>query len=164
MKTLVLLVLLLAVCRSFSGTPTTIVATTTVPGVITLAAGDFAELLSCTKQGTSPTLRIKIGATEFSAETHENGNLSPVKVAGPAEIKLEPNPNYPNFATFSVTRAGELPSVTPSNAVVIPNDAAGNFQVILESSTDMVTWTAATPGTYSGTTQKRFFRTRIMKL
>ena len=65
--------------------------------------------------------------------------------------------------TFGITRANAVPAVTPSNAVVIPNDAAGTFQVILESSTDLITWTAANPGSYSGTTQQRFFRTRIVK-
>jgi hypothetical protein len=65
--------------------------------------------------------------------------------------------------TFSVSRANAVPAVTPSNAVVIPNDAAGNYQVILESSTDLITWTAANPGTYSGTAPQRFFRTRVVK-
>ena len=55
------------------------------------------------------------------------------------------------------------PSVTPSNAAVIPVDANGTFTVILESSTDLITWTAANPGDYSGNTTKRFFRTRIVK-
>jgi hypothetical protein len=62
-----------------------------------------------------------------------------------------------------VTIRPASPSVTPSNAAVIPVDANGTFTVILESSTDLITWTAANPGDYSGNTVKRFFRTRIVK-
>jgi len=43
-------------------------------------------------------------------------------------------------------RAGD--SFTPSNAVVVPDDSGAPVQIILESSTDLVTWTAALPGTY----------------
>jgi len=34
--------------------------------------------------------------------------------------------------------------------------------VILESSTDLVTWTQANPGTYGASTTKRFFRVRAV--
>ncbi len=53
-------------------------------------------------------------------------------------------------------------SSLPSNTVVIPADAAGNVNIILESSTDLVTWTAATPGSYGSSTSKRFFRIRAV--
>jgi hypothetical protein len=57
-----------------------------------------------------------------------------------------------------------LENVIPANAVVIPEDAGGQFQVILESSTDLVNWQAANPGNYGGSTQRRFFRTRIVRV
>jgi hypothetical protein len=50
----------------------------------------------------------------------------------------------------------------PTSAVVIPTDATGPVNVILESSTDLVTWTAANPGTYGSSTTKRFFRVRAV--
>ena len=49
------------------------------------------------------------------------------------------------------------------NVAVIPEDENGQYQVILESSTDLITWTVTNAGTYGGTTTKRFFRTRIVK-
>jgi hypothetical protein len=55
-------------------------------------------------------------------------------------------------------------SSTPSNAVVIPSNATGDVQIILESSTDLVTWTAASPGSYNSSTQNRFFRVRASQL
>jgi len=53
-------------------------------------------------------------------------------------------------------------TTTPTSAVVIPTDATGPVNVILESSTDLVTWTAANPGTYGASTTKRFFRVRAV--
>jgi len=53
-------------------------------------------------------------------------------------------------------------TTTPTSAVVIPTDATGPVNVILESSTDLVTWTEANPGTYGASTTKRFFRVRAV--
>ena len=68
------------------------------------------------------------------------------------------------FCVLKITRNGTVtnPSV-PSNVAVIPNDANGQFEVILESSVDLVTWNVANPGTFGGDTPRRFFRTRIVR-
>lgn len=50
-----------------------------------------------------------------------------------------------------------------SHAVVIPEDASGPVEIIMESSTDMITWTRANPGTYGASTEKRFFRLRAVQ-
>lgn len=54
------------------------------------------------------------------------------------------------------------PASTPSNTVVIPSDAAGPVEIMLESSLDLVTWTRAEPGEYGASTEKRFFRLRAV--
>ena len=62
----------------------------------------------------------------------------------------------------------DLPSTEalkkPSTAVVIPADDQGDVESIMESSTDMVTWTEALPGTYGTSTAKRFFRLRSVRV
>lgn len=68
------------------------------------------------------------------------------------------------FVTIEVTRAPELTAAIPAASVMIPEDADGQFQVLLESTTDGVVWELAQPGTYGGSTVKRFFRTRILKV
>lgn len=45
----------------------------------------------------------------------------------------------------------------------IPQEAGTTWNVILESSSDLLNWTPANPGEYSGTEPKRFFRTRMVK-
>ena len=45
-----------------------------------------------------------------------------------------------------------------------PADGGGDVEIIMESSTDMVTWTEALPGTYGTDTAKRFFRLRAVRV
>jgi hypothetical protein len=92
---------------------------------------------------------------------HEIGNLAPLEVPGPATITIDwnaGNSSLTKVATFKVTRVG-----TASPPAEVPQEAGSNFDVILEQSSDLVNWTPANPGTYSGTETKRFFRTRIVK-
>jgi hypothetical protein len=49
-------------------------------------------------------------------------------------------------------------TVIPANSVVIPSDATGNVQIILQSSSDLVNWIPSLPGTYGSTYSNRFFR------
>ena len=151
--------------------------------VITLAEGDLAELTyAYLPQGNEPTpqhytIEFERDGQRFtyrplispaSGSTHPT-ILNPLKIAGPGTVKLLTavqltSLSAADLATFKITRAGGDPAVTPTNSVVIPNDSTGSYQVILESSTDLITWTTANPGTYSGGTQKRFFRTRVTRL
>ena len=95
-------------------------------------------------------------------------NMSPdlkeqIVIAGPAVLSLMDRPTgdsqwYRNIVTFDVKRIG-----TASPPAEVPQEAGSNFDVILEQSSDLVNWTPANPGAYSGTETKRFFRTRIVK-
>jgi hypothetical protein len=51
----------------------------------------------------------------------------------------------------------------PNTGVVIPADAAGPVNIILESSVDLINWIPADPGTYGTTTTNRFFRVRATR-
>ncbi len=79
------------------------------------------------------------------------------EMAGPAIIRLLPDGDA-TYATFTVKRVG-----TASPPAEVPQEAGSNFDVVLEQSSDLVNWTPANPGTYSGTETKRFFRTRIVR-
>lgn len=67
-------------------------------------------------------------------------------------------------ATFKIetpTAENVVSNYVPADAIVIPASATGNVQIILESSTDLVNWTAASPGTYGASSAtNRFFRVR----
>ena len=53
--------------------------------------------------------------------------------------------------------------IIPSASVVVPSNAVGDVDVLLEQSNDMITWTQCLPGTYNASTQKRFFRVRAVE-
>jgi hypothetical protein len=140
---------------------------------ITLDAGDSATLASFTNLSMSAIIEVVVGGYTLAESPWLNTNatvaLKSFKVAGPATLRVGTAQNNDSlhavliWGTFNITRAATLQNAVPANAVVIPENASGQFQVILESSTDLVTWTAANPGSYGGTTQKRFFRTRIVQ-
>ena len=50
-----------------------------------------------------------------------------------------------------------------STSIAIPFGVKGKVSVILETSSDKVTWTPAQPGTY-GTDKKLYFRVRMVKV
>jgi hypothetical protein len=68
------------------------------------------------------------------------------------------------WATFQITTpaaANVISNYVPADAIVIPASATGNVQIILESSPDLMNWTAASPGTYGASDgTNRFFRVR----
>jgi hypothetical protein len=105
--------------------------------------------------------RIRIGDKTFSFANQTGG--SGLTIAGPAVITLENiqlgfEDSERCIATFEVKKIG-----TASPPAQVPQEAGSNFDVILEQSSDLVNWTPANPGAYSGTETKRFFRTRIVK-
>jgi hypothetical protein len=81
-------------------------------------------------------------------------------IAGPATIRIKAYNAGGNkgIATFSITRAG-----LASPPAAIPQEAGTTWNVILESSSDLINWTPTNPGEYGGTEPKRFFRTRMVK-
>jgi hypothetical protein len=93
-------------------------------------------------------------------------NILNVRIAGPATITYTPTGSLVSAASvlsYKLLSNSYLSTIqTPSNAVVIPSDASGSVNIILESSIDLITWTAAMPGQYGSSTQKRFFRVRAV--
>jgi hypothetical protein len=82
---------------------------------------------------------------------------SPITVAGPATFSII----GPGFVTLKIS---EIPQqITPSTSVVIPTDSTGPVDIVLESSTDLVNWTASLPGTYGANSTNRFFRVRAVR-
>lgn len=150
---------------------------------IVLGQGDVAHIVSAYStnsidwSSTELAIRgklIPLPFKSFGSAGVNTGTPAPTPVpgwviAGPAELRatVQRDSSTPHqefaFFTASVTRANTAPAQTPIGAVVIPEDASGSYSVILESSSDMVTWTAANPGTYGGSETRRFFRTRIVR-
>lgn len=80
------------------------------------------------------------------------------------ELKTEDTDFWKSRAlTVKITSAQEINAVTPSAVLVLPEDATGNFDVIIESSADLVKWVPFFSQTVSSDERQKFFRTRVTK-
>jgi len=126
-----------------------------------IPAGKTMDVISTS--GVIP-IYIVYGTSSFTG-TVSNGfataNLVPGTVAGPATVYVENTAGF-KIVTFRLKDNTSTTETVPTSAVVIPSDATGPVNVILESSSDLVTWTQANPGTYGASTTKRFFRVRAV--
>jgi hypothetical protein len=88
-------------------------------------------------------------------------------VVGPSVISMANTFNGGSawsYCVIETSPASPTPVIqTPGTAVVIPCDTNGPVKIILESSTDLVNWTEALPGTYGTTASNRFFRVRASR-
>lgn len=153
---------------------TLVVGKTMTNAVLNVRAGQLAEILYA-KLGyiygyESARVTVSFGEDAFRVENYYGapGNVYGPSttdrmpaVAGPATITLTGITPQGGYCTIRVTDIDG--SFTPSNAVVVPADAAGPVNIILESSVDLITWSAAQPGHYAASTAKRFFRVRAEK-
>jgi hypothetical protein len=88
----------------------------------------------------------------------------PQTVTGLTNVSI--NPFVVGWVTLQITTpaaAAVVSNYVPADAIVIPASSTGNVQIILESSTDLLNWTAANPGTYGpSAATNRFFRVRAV--
>lgn len=128
---------------------------------ITLEKGDLARVLYLSND---TYLDVTIDGVIVQVDANDPDQVNLPVVAGPATIQvLNFNSLNAALATLSIKKADEVAPSTPTQTVVIPDDGAGDREVRLESSTDLVTWTATQPGIFSSSQDSRFFRLRLVK-
>jgi len=64
--------------------------------------------------------------------------------------------------TLKITKASEINKVGPTSVLVLPENARGNYDLIVEASSDSVTWTPFHSQAVQSVTAKRLFRVRIV--
>ena len=163
-------VLLAAISSTFAGEKMSLTVSSasnsfTDSAPITLAQGESLELLFSNTVSSGLYLVATIGGKDLAVPTMvsgPNGNMTnPVKIAGPATVKVRIGPFTPvqtGMVTLDITRVGLV-----SAATAIPLETGATYRVILESSTDMVNWTPVNPGQYAADGPQRFFRTRMVR-
>ena len=124
---------------------------------ITLNEGDTATCHWLDGASNYAYLDYTLDSKVSFKERADHGTSPPRIIAGPATIQLWVTQGKA-AVTLQINRAG-----TASPPAAIPQEAGTTWEVILESSSDLVNWTPANPGQYSGTEVKRFFRTRMVK-
>jgi hypothetical protein len=67
------------------------------------------------------------------------------------------------YASFKIVPKEEATAVGPTSVLVLPENAQGNYDLMVESSSDMVTWTTFYSQSVQSNTTSRMFRVRIVK-
>ena len=139
-----------------------------------LYEGDTCELLLIDGVGqVKYDILIGEDLVEFEIRSKSSGarEICDELVAGPITLKLKNNginqygsydPNYKRYAVlhYKLTRASDM-EYRNMNIISIPEDTVGDGkQVVVESSSDLQTWTPVHSSSVSG--DKAFFRTRIV--
>jgi hypothetical protein len=88
---------------------------------------------------------------------------SPPKFTGIKNFKVLTQNNGRNVVTLRITHTEELSKVGPTSVLVIPENSTGNYDVVVESSGDMTTWSPFVSQTVQSDAAKNFFRVRIVK-
>jgi len=128
---------------------------------IVVPDGKILEIVSFPSGGNFTYTPSSISGPGFAVYGNQftAGSAGSCKLVGPGV--LAPNTNYIGL-TYRLVDNISTTTTTPTSSVVIPTDATGPVKIVLESSTDLVTWTEANPGTYGASTTKRFFRVRAV--
>lgn len=89
------------------------------------------------------------------------------KYTGVTNVTFAPNTSTLSkdggVVTLKITPASEINSVGPKTFLVLPENQEGNYDVIIESSNDLTTWSPFISQTVASETSPAFFRARIIK-
>lgn len=166
----ILPILAVAVILGFDAKPDTVTLSLTNPGSASfnVPSNVVAQVIHAYAYSANFQIGVTIKgvATTYQCSTVGNTvpNVNLPIVTGPAIISLTNGGTSLIYCTIQTSPAVSTPiNFIPSTAVVIPDDGGGPVTIILESSTDLVSWTPALPDTYGTTSSNRFFRVRAQR-
>jgi hypothetical protein len=153
--------------------------------VITLEKGDKAEFVNLiTAHNNYAHLRLKISLDDehsmakdiYSTHNKEyNGNHLILQnfetIYGPCKLEVGAFLKSPDgwsamwaMCNVKISRANEsLSKNVTGYSLVLPESKDTNYNLVLESSTDLVSWTADATGTKTPSDKERFYRLRAVK-
>lgn len=83
-------------------------------------------------------------------------------LVGPAIIS--PNHPYGSYLAYKIIRAETVGvSTTPLNIISLPDDNNGDVEILIESSTDLLSWTPVYSGSAGTSNNAAFIRTRLIQ-
>jgi hypothetical protein len=155
----------------------TLLGTALLIGIFTNAADNFRCVTLVATSGSPATLQIQQGETAelvASVPTTQNGGVQTtfqnksggggqwgfgIPVTGPATITASSVGGKPVFITVKIT-----PDSFDANKTVMLPPGTNQVYIALESSTNLVNWSAATNGFYGSPDTVLFFRIRTNAL
>jgi hypothetical protein len=144
---------------SGSGTPNFVLS----PSEVILNEGDVVQILDIGQRLGTTDYDYNIGFANFEnindASQYVIGSegayfVGPGKLRIRASQTMQVSNGYVRLS-YAILRAG---ASTQSSYVTIPANPSGNFEVKLQTSTDLETWTPTTPGVFPYGNNAKFFR------
>ena len=89
-------------------------------------------------------------------------NLSGLKIVGPCKISVKRNTRGA-WVRASLKIYNTIDSKNGGQVLVLPESSQTKYKVVMESSTDLVSWKEDQPGSKDPSNKKRFFRLRAVK-
>ncbi len=125
---------------------------------------DLVEVISgCGQNGNFGGLAVQIEDDSWVSGTLTTNQVTS-KWTGIKAVKLQGGGSYyPYWLTLKITAKEETTAAGPTSVLVIPENSTGNYDVVVESSGDMTTWTPFVSQTVLSSTPSNFFRVRIVK-
>ena len=159
MKTLVLTLGLLAACVR-AGYAVEYVTLTLESPTVSLSPRDIVERVGFSGLPYNSGFSGVFAQSEdgLSINFNEGGVIT-----GVVSISVSGSAYHPGWATLKITRANEQNAVAPTSLLIIPENSTGNYNIVVETSSDTATWTPFHSQTVSANDAKRFFRTRIVR-
>jgi hypothetical protein len=163
MKTIAIIVGIILTCAlSLRAQIQTLVVSPTniLSSVITVPTNGYAVVKSVDYDDGGQLL-INAQGVNFSKDL-TTSTLTGLTIAGPATIQLaaQPSAYYASYATIELQ---EQPDPFPANQTFTVGSNAGNVQVTMLTSTDLINWSPATNGmVYTNTPAARFFRIQMI--
>ncbi len=141
-----------------------------------VAPTDLVEIVGCTNIRDTFGTRIRLDFSNERQVTFEIGGTRNF-IAGNAGASVSTTLGHKftglvavrtfgedtSAVTLKITSASEINAVTPSSVLVLPENSTGDFDVIIESSSDLVSWLPFFSQTVNSQTARRFFRTRVVR-
>lgn len=110
-----------------------------------------------------PTVTIPLELPLNGAAIASGGGLVPLSRIGNIITGAESITANSTWVTVKITPGSEINAVGPTSVLVLPENAVGNYDLVVDSSQDMVTWTPVHSQAVQSNTPSRMFRVRIVK-
>ena len=81
-------------------------------------------------------------------------------IVGPCKVRLLSAARY---CSYKVTKPDAMASSTPMNIISLPDDNNGDVELLIESSTDLQSWTPVYSGSAGMSNNAAFIRTRLIQ-
>ena len=127
---------------------------------ITLNAGDRIEFTASTAgSGIIELTMPDSSSVDFYFYDllgwHSGATVNRSEIAGPCVLQMRNESGGSTlYASYKITRAGTENS---SSYITVPSNPSGNFELKLQTSTDLETWSSTTPGVFPYGDNAKFF-------